>query len=358
MIGTRPCATAVALILSLGCSKPRSLPADGGGAGVRESGQPPSGGSDARSPPASEGSKPANTIRAATAGESRRAILPGLEGVTALPADLGGQLAPHWPLVRSHFSAKDKGPYLLEAAALGIERTAALVADRDATHPILLVTRGDALEWAKDRPTAGITPPARPIALTSHYLGGPMLLVFVQAVSMVAARIWDDRGNPFADLEVLTIDACEDLSVAYDPGQGWLVVAVRPGGARAQWITEDGTMPWPREGLEVGAPWRRSAPSSIVFDTETTAILLQHATVGESTADHVLAFRYDLEGHPLWASPVDLGAEPRVPKGEERLGAKLAREGVVRVELPRGVLLGPARAVEIDGEGHLRWIVP
>lgn len=345
----------VALILSLGCAKPRTVPGDA--AGAPETGEPESPAGDAPSA-GSEGPKPPNSDDAIMAGEAERATLAGLGEATSLRPPLGGRLGPHWPRVRAHFGSKDKGPFLVQTAALGGERTADLVVDREAAHPILLVANGDALDWARDHPTAGITPPARPIALTSHSLGGPMLLVFVPAVSMVAARIWDDRGNPFADLEVLTIDACDDLSAAYDPGHGWLVVAARPGGARAQWITEEGTMPWPREGIEVGAPWRRSAPVSIVFDTGTTAILLQHATVGESTADHVLAFRYDLEGHSLWTAPLDVGAEPRVPKGEERLEARLARQGVARVELPRGVLLGPARAVEIDGEGHLRWIVP
>jgi hypothetical protein len=83
-------------------------------------------------------------------------------------------------------------------------------------------------------------------------------------------------------------------------------------------------------------------------------MLFQYAT--RAGADHVLASAWDEGGQALWHTPVDVGAVPLVPAGQERLAAALEPGGVVRVELPRGAQARSVRAAEIDGQGAVRWV--
>jgi hypothetical protein len=224
----------------------------------------------------------------------------------------------------------------------------------DESMPMALAVADGHVEWVKERPAAGIIPPVTHLAVVPHPDGGAVLFAFVPSVDVVAARIWSSDGGPFADLEVLDVDECDALSAAYAPRVGWLVVAARRGGARAQLLREDGTVAWPRSGVEVGAPWRAGAPVTIVVDTPRSAMLFQYATRGG--ADHVLASAWDFDLGALWRAPVDIGAVPLVRTGEERLDATLEASGAVRVELPRGVAARSVRAAEIAPEGAVRWL--
>jgi hypothetical protein len=116
---------------------------------------------------------------------------------------------------------------------------------------MVLVSDAGHLAWQKERPVAGILPPVLRLAIAPHPDGGAVLFAFVPAVNVIAARIWSDDGSPFADLQILDIDACDALSASYVPGEGYRVVASRRGGARAQLLHEDGTLAWPRQGVDV-----------------------------------------------------------------------------------------------------------
>jgi hypothetical protein len=278
-------------------------------------------------------------------GEARRKTLARLDAEPVL--------APHLGKLQEHFGDKAKGPFLLQRVALANGRVAVLVSlAPDEANPIVLVIEHDALVWVKEHPTGGIAPPVKGLALTPHPDGGAMLFAFVPAVATVAGRIWADDGGAFADLEVLHLDDCEGLSAAYTPGLGWVVVAARRAGARAQRVRESATLAW-GTGIDLGAPWRRAAPVAIAFDTPSSVVFAQFTSLGHPATDHLVASRYDAAGQALWPSSVDLGAALAVPKGSERPESTAGGEGTVHVEAP-GVFDGGASSIEVDSSGRVR----
>ena len=263
-------------------------------------------------------------------------------------------LAPHVALLRAHFKGDPKGPFVMQRAGLARGRVALLISLVNESNPVVVVVDHGEVAWVKERPVAGILPPVPRLALSAHPDGGVVLFAFVPSVHLVAARIWNDEGAPFADLEVLPLDACDALSAAYWPEVGWLVAGARRGGARAQLVRENGTAAWGRGGIEIGASWRETAPVSIVIDGSAGTFVVQHAS--ERGKDHVVALRYDTKGHAAWPSPVDVGEVPRVANPSERLAATLVHEHVARVDLAHGAVARTAAAVEIDDRGELHWI--
>jgi hypothetical protein len=264
-------------------------------------------------------------------------------------------LAPHAALLRAHFGADIKARYVMQRADLARGRVALLVSLADESNPMVLVIDRGEIEWVKERPTAGILPPVPHLALSAHPEGGVVLFAFVPSVHLVAARVWTEEGAPFADMEVLPLDACDALSAAYWPELGWIVGGARRGGTRGELVRENGTPAWGRDGIEIGASWREAAPVSIVIDGKAGAFVVQHAS-GRAGKDHLVALRYDAKGRAVWAVPLDIGEVSRVTNPADRAAASLVHEGVVRVELARGVLARTASAVEIDGAGALHWI--
>jgi hypothetical protein len=191
-------------------------------------------------------------------------------------------------------------------------------------------------------------PPVLHPALSGHELGGPVLFSFNAPTRTVTARIWDDVGRPFAELELLRVDACGAVTAAYWPKRGYLVVASRGSSARAQLLRDSGSNAFDLGGVDVGGAWRAPAPISIGFDTESSVVLVQHATVGGR--DHVVAWRYDKQLRAAWREPVDLGEVPPVTDVAERV-AIASKEGAVRVALARGLAGSKARAASVASDG-------
>jgi hypothetical protein len=137
---------------------------------------------------------------------------------------------------------------------------------------------------------------------------------------------------------------CDAISAAWWPGNGWIVVASFPGGARAQRVSEEGLPAWHPESLPVGEPWRAPAPATIVIDDATFSwVLVQHAT--RAGSDHVVAVRYGIDGARLTKKAADLGAVPRVASVRDRIDASLAGPGRLRVDV------GGVAVVTGGGEG-------
>lgn len=284
-------------------------------------------------------------------GEARRSILAALEAETLLRPQLAS--------LRAHFGPAARGPYAMQRIDLAGGRTAVLLTKLDETEPIVLALDRDQLVWSRARPTAGIAPPLVHLALAPRPDGGVALFGYVPSMRLVASRMWADDGNPFADLQVFSPSACDALSAAYAPEQGWWVACSSGAGVRAQRVREDGTIAWSEGGVPFGTP-SATGPATIVFDTPSTVLMLQLARgVG---GDHLLASRYDADGRPLWAAPVDAGQiRARAPSHgsaavEERLDAARAREGVVRVELPRGLEGKRGQAADIASAGTIRLV--
>ena len=310
-------------------------------------------------PPASDparavASAPDPAFTSATAGEAHRSTVPRLE------ADV--LLLPHLAILREHFGAGAKGPFDVQRIDLADGRTAVLVSHPDESDPIVLAFDRDQLLWSKLRPTAGILPPVKHLTVLPRPDGGAVIFAWVTSLHMVAARMWADDGNPFGDFELFAPDACDALSAAYGPGQGWVVACTSRQGTRAQRLREDGAVAWGHEGVALGSA-SASGPATIAFDSPSSLVLLEQvAAVG---GDRLLAFRYDPDAQPLWAAPADLGTDAgasghgQSASPDRRVVARVMSDGVVRVDRPLGIVgKGAARATEISAAGEVRFSPP
>jgi hypothetical protein len=257
--------------------------------------------------------------------------------------------------LREHFGDPAKGPFEVQHIDLADGLSAVLVARADESDPIVLAFDRDQVLWSKLRPTAGILPPVKHVTVLPRPDGGAVLFAWVTSLHMVAARMWADDGNPFGDFELFAPDACDALSAAYGAGHGWIVTCTSPQGTRAQRLREDGAVAWGHEGVALGST-SASGPATVAFDTPSSMMLFERvAAVG---GDRLLAFRYDPDAQPLWASPADLGTdvEPGGHAAERRVDARAVSGGVVRVDRPLGVVgKGSARASEVSSAGEVHF---
>ena len=139
---------------------------------------------------------------------------------------------------------------------------------------------------------------------------------YVVPLDLVAARMWADDGNPFAEVVAFTPDACDALAEAYAPGWGWILACSSPAGTRAQLLRED---PTPAGWAARGPRGDRPGPvgrASVGFEPPWTWTLTQRAkAVG---GDRSLTFRYGPDGQPVAGSPpsgVPFGPSARLTAG-------------------------------------------
>jgi hypothetical protein len=246
--------------------------------------------------------------------------------------------------LRDHFGAGG-GPFSLQRTELSGGRTAVLVARADETDPIVLVVDRDQLVWSKPRPTAGITPPALHPTIAPRPDGGVALFVYVSTLRMLAARMWADDGNAFAEIELGTFDACDGLSAAYAPVRGWVLACASGNSTRGQRLRENGTTAWGTDGAALSAAIP-AGPPTIAFDTGSSFLLLERArAVG---GNRLLALRFDDDARPLWPDAVQIGgARPPDASVPARVQAGVVREGIVEI---KGA---GARRTEIDSAGRV-----
>jgi hypothetical protein len=244
-------------------------------------------------------------------------------------------------VLRDHFGGT-RGPFAVQRVELAGGRTAVLVSRTDESDPIVLVLDRDQLSWSKKRPAAGIVPPVNHPTIAPRPDGGVALFVYVATLHMLAARMWADDGNPFAEIEVGSFDTCDALSVAYAPRRGWFAACTSTSGTRGQRLREDGMTAWTPGGTALSVD---SAPAAaIAFDTASSFVLIERArAVG---GDRLLASRFDDDARPLWPAAVDAGPI-RARPGVEALQANVPREGVVRVSFA-------GSSVQFDSAGTVR----
>jgi hypothetical protein len=247
------------------------------------------------------------------------------------------------PVLEKHFGGGPDAGFDVQSADLtAAGRRVVLVSEAGKptsdARPIAIVARDDGVVWSKERPVAGIMPPVGPIAIAPAPLGRVALAACDPPTNVVALRIWDDDGSPFADFQALSVDGCEALSLLYWPDRGWIIVAVRAGATRAQLVSEHGTPRWGL-GLDLGARSRAGAiaPASLAADTDDTFVLVQMVQPSgeDGSPFHALAFRYDTRGTAIWRAAVDLGKLERPPAPGERVRMTPTKPGV-RVTLPSG----------------------
>ena len=280
------------------------------------------------------------TLTGVTPTEARRVRVAKLADEPAISSSKDAQA-----LLDKHFAGAS-GPFDVQTAELtAAGRRALLVVSSgkptsEARPYAIVVDDAGAVLWSKEHPVAGIMAPVGPIAIAAAPLGRVALAACDPPTSVVALRLWDDDGSPFADFQALSgIESCDALSLLYWPRQGWLIVTARAGVTRARLVKESGAPTW-GDGLDLGVRSRAGAIAApnIAADTEESFVLVQLAqpSAAEGSPFHALAFRYDTRGNPIWKAPVDLGQLPKAPVSGERVKLAPTSPGV-RVTLPSGV---------------------
>lgn len=264
-------------------------------------------------------------------------------------------LRPYTTRVRNHFkAARQPLPLLLQRASLLGGGAAILIRHESDISPLLLVeNRERKLLWEREKPTIAMLPPVRDPVIVGRANGGVALFAYDVPAKVVAGRLLDPDGTPFADLNVLRIDDCQAVSAAFWPKRGMVVICARHGGNRLQIVRNDHTLAFSHEGVPVGQPFRAAGPMSITFDSEDSMVLAQYAT--KEGRDHVVVSRLDATGAPKWAEPKDLGEVPTLTNAMEKLDIALEPGGVVRVSLPNGLASRPeTRAIGVAADGTTR----
>lgn len=232
----------------------------------------------------------ASTLAPPPAGEALRSRIASL---TADPL-----LRPHLSLLRDHFGPAATGPFLVQRVGRAGGASAVLVERADESSPVLLAVDRDRLDFAREHPVAGISPPALHLAITPGPEQGVALFAYVLSQRLVAARMTAGDGNPFAEIVALETPACDVLSAAYAPGWGWIVTCTSPSGTRAQHLRETLTAAWGTEGAVVGAIGPADRPALAFVDASTWTMTQRVRAVG---GDRTLTFRYDADAQPVAA---------------------------------------------------------
>jgi hypothetical protein len=196
--------------------------------------------------------------------------------------------------------------------------------------PFVVVADDKHVLWSKERPVAGIMAPVGPIAIAA----GPHDRVAIAAcdppTGVVALRLWDIDGAPFADFQAMSNEPeCDAIALMFWPKHGWILVIAKNGATRAQLVKENGGLGW-GNALDVGVRSRPNAlaPPSLAPDTGDTFVLAQIAqpTAEPGSPFHALLFRYDEQGTPVWPQAVDVPLEKAGPNQRARLTS--AKPGV------------------------------
>jgi hypothetical protein len=271
---------------------------------------------------------------------------------TVMRGDDDPVLRPYATRVQKHF--KDpRTPLTVQRATLLGGGTAMLVRQEGEPVPLLLVEdRVRKLLWDRERPTIAMLPPVRDPVIVGRASGGVALFAYDVPAHVVAGRLLDADGTPFADLNVLRADDCQWLTAAQWPRRGLVVVCARPTENRLQIVRTDNTIGLALEGVVVGRGSRSPSPLSVAFDTADTMMLAQHVT--QDGRDHLLVFRYDASGKAKWPAPLDVGEVRGLETAMERvaMSASSPPTGSVHIALPHG-LAGKesVRSIDVDGNG-------
>jgi len=225
----------------------------------------------------------------APSGEAKRTIAAGLERDPSL--------RPYLSVIRGHFAEGGvAGPFAVQWIERAGGGGAVLVSRADESEPLVLAVDRDRILFARERPVAGITPPAQHVTIAPGPERGVAIFSYVPAMHLVAARMWADDGNPFAEIVTLTTDSCDALSVAYGAGWGWIVACSSKNGTRAQRLREDLTGAWGTEGVVVGTIGPVDRPALTLDDAHVWMLTQRAKGVG---GDRTLKFRYDRDGQAV-----------------------------------------------------------
>ncbi len=205
-------------------------------------------------------------------------------------------LRPYLAKLRDHFGKDARGPLAMQRIPLAVGRVGVLLSLPDESNPIVLAVDRDQLLFAKEHPTAGISPPARHPTIAPAPERGVAVFAYVESLHLVAARMWADDANPYAEVDVFHPEACDALTAAYATEVGWIVACASNTGTRAQRLRDNLTSAWGPEGVRVGTPGPVTR-EDIAFEGLSAWKLTQRArAIG---GDRTLTFRYGADAQPL-----------------------------------------------------------
>jgi hypothetical protein len=216
----------------------------------------------------------------------------------------------------------------------------------DATKPApgdplaIVVDASDKVQWARERPAAGIMAPIGPLAIAAGPNGRIALAVCDPPTTRVALRMWDDDGSPFADYDAMDMDDCTAISLLHWPKRGFVIAATRAGTTKLQLVSENGGLMW-RRGIEIGARSPTGSPASLAADSDESFVLVQYGSLTglPGARPHALAFRYDRQGASLWQAPADLGLQPVDRPAGDRIEVTRPKAGSVRATLSKDAVI-------------------
>jgi hypothetical protein len=254
-------------------------------------------------------------------------------------------LAKNEAALRAHFGGALPDAIELQAVPLANGRQhllAQAVADEPKPISFLVDAEGNAI-WTRERPTGGITPPVRALTLTPRPDSGVALFFWDEPTRLLAARMWNAEGAPFADLQIATLDHVDTIAAAWWKGRGWIIAASFGAGVSLNLLKENGTPAWTPNGAlrKASAPATRfvGAPSLAIDSDASWMLVLREKR--KSGDDHVTVGRYDVNGELLWKKALDLGA---IHQAGDRVETARARSGVVRVAFD-------GKSVEVRSDG-------
>lgn len=280
----------VLLVLAMGCSRASSAPPE---ASVPGEPVPASSEIATSSAPAPAPALP--PIPPAPPGEAQRKTIAALERDPLL--------LPQLAALRTHFAVDGgtlRGPFVVQRVERSGGGDGVLVSRADESDPYVMALDRGQLVFSKERPVAGITPPVQHVTIAPGPERGLVVFAYVATLHLVAARMWADDSNPFAEIVVVESPACDALAAAYWPGNGWLVACSSKDGTRMQLLRENLTSAWGSAGLVLGTGGP-VASARIAIDSPSEWTLLQRArAIG---GDRTLTYRYDADARPVAAEP-------------------------------------------------------
>lgn len=261
-------------------------------------------------PEASVPSVPSELLGAPTSTEVATSSAPALPPIAPAPPGEAQRktiqalerdplLLPQLAKLRGHFEIDGgslRGPFVVQRIERSGGGDGVLVSRADESDPFVMALDRGQLVFSKERPVAGISPPVQHVTIAPGPERGIAVFGYVATLHLVAARMWAEDSNPFAEIVVLESPACDALAAAFWPGNGWLVACSSKEGTRTQLLRENLTSAWGNAGLVLGIAGPVTS-ARIAIDSPTEWTLVQRArAVG---GDRTLTYRYDAEAQAV-----------------------------------------------------------
>jgi hypothetical protein len=259
-------------------------------------------------------------------------------------------------VLEKHFGGAAFYPLAFQVVSAGMGRHAVLLSrtEGDARPFVFLFEDGGNVVWTKEHPIGGVKPGVSEPSLASGPDGHTCLAWCNASTDSVALRRWAEDGSAFADYDVLHVDACDALSIAYFPRHGWVIAVAGPGGATLELVSENGELVWGRDGVTLPWTWHGPAPLSLAFDTADSLLVFRLGqSGGAGSGEYVFASRWGADGRPIWPGPLSLKRlDAKVEDPRARLLLTPGPDGAVRATLPGAALEnGHDVVVEVASDG-------